>query len=631
MKEQLLTTYSFFAALTENNTDIYSAVYIPMCKRALSLYAKNKTFGSDYDIRNLISSEYGVDVPLFIVRKLIKSVEKDLSRKDRAKFDFQINEKGNSFSFSFKSYAFSSIEDSYEAERRKSNALQQAFEIFAKNQGDDINNLPAFSDFIDKNKNKISSFLSGKVNSIDCQEVSFMTHVRFLQYIEQNDNVLYQTTQKIFIGSVIASYLESNFDLEAKIERGTSYYLDTQIVLELLDLQRPEDAIPTKELVNLIQETGGNVRLLDITLTEIKTNINNTITHYNRNNPTTTINEACIRLGKNKTWLINLNGKLENILQTDYKINIDKIPESDIELFANTEDAAQLKEMRYRKHSAIHDVIAYLYVREKRKYDSNKKLLQKASYWFITANRTLCDFNISKKVNGNTGEIIMPDELTSLLFLQNPKKLSGKVSLIGLNELIAQTLSEEYPSRDLINEFDSAVSALENVSADDYNILLSSISQESTIKIHKLLISSISEPEQFNKDIHAIIETERNSKLKADHKHKEEVNKNKELQDANKNLSKQLADISQQIVSIQETQRQEIIKSEEKERRNKRWHRIYISIIIILVSVVLLLLFPNWVDWLKYIIKGILGLSGLWGFLNFLLNASVKVRQLIHL
>lgn len=365
-----------------------------------------------------------------------------------------------------------------------------------------------------------------------------MIHVRFLQYIEQNDNVLYQTTKQIFIGSVIASYLESDFDLEAKIERGTSYYLDTQIVLELLDLQRPEDAIPTKELVNLIHETGGNVRLLDITLAEIKTNINNAITHYNRNNPTTTINEACIRLRQNKTWLITLNGNLENILQTDYKINIDKIPESDIELFANTEDAAQLKEMRYRKHSAIHDVIAYLYVREKRKHDSNKKLLQKASYWFITANRNLCDFNILKKVNGNTGEIIMPDELTSLLFLQNPKKLSGKVSSIGLNELIAQTLSEEYPSRDLINEFDSAVSSLENVSADDYKILLSSISQESTIKIHKLLISSISEPEQFNKDIHVIIETERNNKLKADHKHKEEVNKNKELQDANKKFIK---------------------------------------------------------------------------------------------
>ena len=32
MNEQLLTTYSFFAALTENSTDIYSAVYVPICK-----------------------------------------------------------------------------------------------------------------------------------------------------------------------------------------------------------------------------------------------------------------------------------------------------------------------------------------------------------------------------------------------------------------------------------------------------------------------------------------------------------------------------------------------------------------------------------------------------------------------
>lgn len=93
MEEQLLTTYSFFAALTENNTDIYSAVYIPMCKRALSFYAKHKTMGNDRDIREIISTEYGINVPLLIIRKLIRSVENDLSRKDKAKFDFYIDEK----------------------------------------------------------------------------------------------------------------------------------------------------------------------------------------------------------------------------------------------------------------------------------------------------------------------------------------------------------------------------------------------------------------------------------------------------------------------------------------------------------------------------------------------------------
>lgn len=620
MEEQLLTTYSFFAALTENSTDIYSAVYIPMCKRALSLYAKLNTVGNDQDIKNIISTEYGINVPLLIIRKLIKSVEKDLSRKDKAKFDFQIDEKGNNFSFSFKSFAFSSIEDSYEAERRKSNALQQAFELFAKEQNETLDSLPTFSDFISKNKNKISSFLSGKVINIDCPEVSFMTHVRFLQYIEQNDNLLYQTTKQIFIGSVIASYLESDFDLNAKLERGTSYYLDTQILLELLDLQRPEDSTPTKELVNLIQETGGNIRLMDITLDEVKTNINNAIIHYDRNNPTTTINEACIRLGKNKTWLISLLGKLENVLQTDYKISIDKIPESDIEVYSKTEDAVQLKDIWYRKHSAIHDVVAYLYVREKRKHDSNKRLLQKASYWFVTANRKLCDFNITKKINGNTGEIIMPDELTSLLFLQNPKKLSGRVSSIGLNELIAQTLSEEYPSRDLINEFDSAVSSLDNVSVDDYKILLSSISQESTMRIHKLLYTSISEPEQFSKDIHTIIEVERNNKLKADNKHKEEVNKNKQLQETNESLSKQLSGISQQIADIQENQRIDKLRQKEKDKINRRWIWMCISIIVALGAVVVLQAFPNIAQCVQKGIQIIGGFGGFWGFCNLALS-----------
>ena len=627
MEEQLLTTYSFFAALTENSTDIYSAVYIPICKRALSLYSKKKTIGTDQDIRNIISSEYGIDVPLLIVRKLIKSVGRNLSRRDKAKFDFHIEEQGNSFSFSFKSFAFSNIEDSYEAERRKSNALQQAFEIFAKGQGEDINNLPTFSDFINKNKNKLSSFLSGKVSNIDCKEVSFMTHVRFLQYIEHNDNILYQTTKQIFIGSVIASYLESDFDVDAKLEQGTSYYLDTQILLELLDLQRPEDTIPTKELIKLIQETGGNIRLLDITLDEIKTNIENAIIHYDKKNPTTTINEACIRLGKNKTWLIALNGKLENVLQKDYKINIDKIPESDIELFSNTEDAALLKEIWYRKHSAIHDVAAYLYVREKRKCDSNKRLLQKASYWFVTANKKLCDFNITKKFNGNVGEIIMPDELTSLLFLQNPQKLSGKVSSIGLNELIAQTLSEEYPSRDLINEFDSVVSSLENISAEDYKILLSSISQESTMKIHKLLDSSILDPAQFNKDVHAIIENERNNKLNAEKKHKEEIDKNKKLQETNKDLSKRLADISQQIADIQENQRLDKLQQKEKDERTRRWIWVIISIVVVLVTLLLLQTFPNITNYMRKGIQIIGGLGGFWGFCNLGLNIWSKFKS----
>lgn len=201
----------------------------------------------------------------------------------------------------------------------------------------------------------------------------------------------------------------------------------------------------------------------------------------------------------------------------------------------------------------------------------------------------------------------MPDELTSLLFLQNPKKLSGKVSSIGLNELIAQTLSEEYPSRDLINEFDSAVSSLETVSTDDYKILLSSISQESTVKIHKLIYSAISEPEKFKKDIHAIIENERNNKIKVNNLHKEEIHRNKELQETNNSLSKQLSSISKQIAEIQEDQRLEKLRQKEKEKINRRWMWMCISIIVALGAVVILQSFPDITNCLQRGIKCIGG------------------------
>ena len=222
----------------------------------------------------------------------------------------------------------------------------------------------------------------------------------------------------------------------------------------------------------------------------------------------------------------------------------------------------------------------------------------------------------------------MPDELTSLLFLQNPKKLSSRVSSIGLNELIAQTLSEEYPSRDLINEFDSAISSLQNISDDDYKILLSSISQESTIKIHKLIHVSVTEPERFNKDVYTIIENERNNKLNEDNKHKLEIQKNKKLQDDNENLSKQLSDISNQIAGIQEQYRLDKQQEEYLYKRNKRNNRIYISIIVVLGTIIILQSFPNLVTWLKKVIQIICSLGGVWGFFNLILNFCSKSKSI---
>ncbi|MDR0333335.1 MAG: hypothetical protein LBI15_07690 [Dysgonamonadaceae bacterium] len=620
MDNNLLTAYSFLAALTENETDIYKTVYLPLCKRAVSLYAKNHKEGTDEDIQQVIEQEYGISVPILVVRKLLNSIVNDLSRKEQKTFHFRVFENGQSFQF--ESFNFDKVEEVYEREKRRANALQTAFEDFIKKEESEfIDNIPSFADFIDKNKQKLSSFFAGTVKELNGQDDTdntFMPHIDFLLHIEKNYHELYKTAEQIFLGSIIAAYLEADVNLDVKIDNGIAYYLDTQIILEALDLQKAEDTQPTLELLKLIKETGGRVRVLDITIDEVRTIIQTAINNYDKNCPTTTVNAACVRIGKNKTWLISINGRLNNFISDTLKVDIDKVPTTAIEQYSNTEDVNLLKKTRLKKNSATHDVIAYLYVRHKRK-STDITFIQKATYWFITANESLANFNMSRKLNGYINEIIMPEELTSLLFLKNPQKLYPKVSKIGLNELIAQTLSEEYASKELINEFDSAVQANLNISKNDYEILLSSIALESNTKLQRLLMDA-NDTKKFNQEIHKRIEKTRtkrseNEKEKIDSKEKQEI-----AEQNSKELAKQLSDISSELEQIrkesekekeQRKQEKELRENEKKEeqKRRKLINSRYILVILVIIGVAVVLIFPDIITCVKKAVIGVTLLS----------------------
>ena len=633
MNDNVLTSYSFLAALSENETDIYKTVYLPLFKRAISSYAAKKSSkvsnsiqGTDIDIQSIILEEYGIEVPILIVRKLIKAVGTSLSKKERNIFKFDIFEDGKAFQFT--NYNYFSTEEIYDRERRNAQALQQAFEDYLKSENLSEKNIPSFSQFIDKNKCNLSSFFSGKNGLIHDVEGSFMAHVNFLQHIEGGYHYLYQTAERIYLGSVIASFLETGVDLESKMDNNIIYYLDTQIVLEALDLQKAEDTLPTQELLKLIRATGGKIRLLDITINEIHKIIELAINNYSKSHPTTTVNEACVRIGKNKTLLISINGKLESFIKAELQVDIDGILETKMSLYSKSEDVNLLKQTRIHKSTAIHDVAAYLHVRDRR--EGNIRLFQKAKYWFVTANKKLADFNISRKTNGFVNETIMPEELTSLLFLKNPQKLAKKVSQIGLNELIAQTLSEEYASKELINEIDIAIKESADLSAEDYNILFSSIALQSTNKIQKLL-EEISDKRKFNESIHKLIEKERTKRAKSKEeklqrqKLFEEVNHEKlSLEEKLKNLEAKLS----QGEKEREEQQERIRKIEEQQaesllKRKKAQRSFWLALGGLILSIVIFLValyYPTLFSGMKDFIKGIASLGGVWGLISLIIN-----------
>lgn len=631
MKENLLSSYSFLASLNENGTDLYKAVYIPMCKRAISLYAKEHSTGTDEQIQEVIKKNFSIDIPLLVTRKLIHKVSDDLSRRDKGKFDFKIFEDGKSFQF--KSFAFNEIEECYEREKRNANALQLAFETFLKEKETSINETPTFSSFILRYKNRLSSFLSGKTISLEgvVEEESYMVHARFLQFIEKNNDELYKVVKRVFVGSLIASYLESEMDVSAKSENKINYYLDSKVVLEALDLQREESTKPTQELLKLIKSTGGNIRVLDVTVAEIHSIIDAAIQRFNKDTPTTTINEACVRNEenkKNKTWLLKLNGNLENILSEQLQADISKVPETEIKKYSESDDVKQLKKIWFRKNAAEHDVIAYLYVRERRKQDTNKKLYQKASSWFVSENSRLLNFNIERKLNGNANEVILPQELTSLLFLQNPQKYSPQISNIGLNELISQTLTDEYPSRDIINEFDTAIQENVDVTDAEYEYIASEISQYSTIQLQKLVEQSVSNPENFKSSIHSIIANTKKKKSAEEEKRRKQreidEQEKKDLRLNNQELIQKMAAISQQLSDLKTT------VEDEKKEKAKTQKCLKVSAIIAFVTFCIIVLvqhFASITETLNIILDWIKSAGGLWALGNLIWNVITKIRK----
>ena len=436
MDTNLLTSYYFLASLAENNSDIYDSVYVPLCKRCLFRISVGKKEGSHIDVQQQLFEDYGLTVPEEIVRQLLVSINGHLSARERKEYGFNLMDNGRCFQF--KDFSYNKIEDTYNIIRRGSVALEEAFQEYVKAQGQEPT-IP-FQSFIDANKHKLSSFFKGTGEVKDIEE-EYLLHAKFLRKIEHSHHELYKAAEKAYLGSIIAAYFESGVNVEARQDSGVVYYLDTHVLFEILDLQDPESTKPARDLLGLIKSTGGKARVLSITIAEMTDILKRELSVYNIGNPTTTIGDACKRLKLKKLELLKLHADLANELKKRYDIEMDALSEVNLRQYQESEDVAKLVATGYSPSNARHDVSAYLAVREKR---SIQNLVQKQTYWFVTANSRLSKFNERFKT-GTIPEIILSPELTSLLFLRNPKLYASSVSSKGLSSLISSNSYRRVP------------------------------------------------------------------------------------------------------------------------------------------------------------------------------------------
>lgn len=510
---------------------------------------------------------------------------------------------------------------------RDVNFLQQALHTYLIEQNEAPEQIPSFAEFINVNKNKITSFFSGKkIGEKRDVDKSFIQHVNYLEYIEANHHHLYNIAENLYLGSLVASLLEVEVDFSAKFPQGETYYLDTQIILKALDLQGEADSTPIIEILDLIKSVGGKLKVFDITLEEINFILSTAINNYNPQYPTTSINEACIRRNKNKAWLITLQGKIEKELEDKLKIIKEEIPLKKIEEYKKTKDLSDLKGLRFKEANAVHDVSAYLFVREKR--GGTIRVHQNANSWFLTANNDLLFFNLEKINPGCVPEITLPDTLACLLWLKNPLNLVKKVKKIGLSELIALTIRDEIASKELINEFDKNLKTIDDISKDDYEILLSSVAYQSAKNIGKLnqLIYE-GKRDEFNVEAHKLVDKERNRRAAQQQVIKNQQDKNEKIESENTDLSNKINELEHQFAKSEQANKNTTTQLEELaaklDKQEKHVKRLLIWLVVFCIALIIgLLLYQNTVTWdtAKKIFAGIIALSGLWSFGSFIIN-----------
>ena len=602
MNDNNIIAYAFMSALLSGQADIYTYVYLPLAMRAVSAEAAGgKTSITKDDFVYTMGQMYGLNIPDRIASRLMKMVYKKASRKQKSNSGLVYDEKGT---LTFSNYNYSDKENLYDLERRNTEKLQHEFDEYMARYHKDVQEYASFSEFIDRNKKSLSSFFSGKRDaSVKAEDTSFLPHVQYLKQIECYDHTLFNTARHIYLGTLMATFLEDEIDVNAKLQNNTKFYLDTQIVLEALDLQDPDKTKSTRDLLKLIRQTGAQIRILDITLEEIANIIRTSVSNFSSDGSDYVV-DACKRRGKKVTWLNSLLSDLENRIKNELQITVDQCGVAEREKILKSDEYKKLSSKWKIKNRAKHDAIAFLHVRALR--PKNITSVMKAACWFVTNNEELYTFNIEERPDTGLPEVATPGFLTGILFLANPSKSANSVSHIMLSESIAQVMLEESPNIEIIREFEEVVKSLDIITPDEYGSLRDALALKSKRVLREYLSDTTIMPE----------------------------------------VTKQMVDASKNRIAENENLRVQILKARLTEKSLYSVLLVAFCVIIILlyyilfktttcgyviisaifIIALLLIWFWRWViTFWKWIVGFILSSGGLWGFFNFVLNLNKNI------
>lgn len=301
--------------------DFYKDIYFPVIKyAAMNIYFESEDAQKYFDIIGLqerIKNKIGITIPVPVLRNSIKA----LSRRSDQDVILELYQKGDYFVIRKNWDADINVSIERQADDISTNfrELNLYFNEFLKTEH--LTSGKEFIDFFLSYAGDVSNYINA-TNTASAINEEFVNIIRFIQWLKEYRPDSYQIVNNLMWGSIVAGFLQrQNIETEIKVVDKVDYYLDTSLVLSMLNLDSEENIIYAKDLLRIIKDSGSTPFIHALTIREI-TRILSSVEVAQSPKPGTSIEHAWASQGLSLSSILHIRNNLEKILKQDLGISI---------------------------------------------------------------------------------------------------------------------------------------------------------------------------------------------------------------------------------------------------------------------------------------------------------------------
>lgn len=439
------SNFALIAALYQSKGGLYSDIYFPIMKYAIvKIYEEKGTMGDCYgqatEVHDKILELFGIKIPHEVIARTVMKLS---LQKDKG-LDLTPYEDGQTFLIRYAKFDEQELSytDRESIFKRHLSEIEAEYEQFTQREGTSDDNV-SFVGFITKNTdNLLGYFEKGTENKV---EEKYASMVFFLEYLNRENNELYIVASQLFWSSVIVAFLQSERPKVKEDECGSEaeYFLDTPIVLGLLDLSSPENRQRALDVSDIITSSGGMVRIHPATIEEINTILSSVIDKGPY--PGTGIYSAYMRremdridVVRVKTCLIK---EIENAGLDIFPVYSERIRK---EIMNRYNGKTVLKDLANSRNGSMEYTASYTFDQYREAHDifmddyicERREKTRKQNVFFLTTNNDLIKF--CKKRHPEKNYMISTAKVILEMWMHNAKP--AQVSSGILTETMARCL-----------------------------------------------------------------------------------------------------------------------------------------------------------------------------------------------